>query len=462
MSASSIFDRLNDWARNSVTLKLLTVGILVLVLLIPASLVQSLIRERENLRDEAVEEVSSKWGGPQTVAGPVLSVPYEITLPNGDGPPLREQGYAHFLPDTLSMEGVLSPQKRYRGIYVVVLYNAQLEIRGSFKGLNAEALPVPAESLKWEDALFTIGISDMKGVESSITANLSGQELQLGPGTITNDCFSSGASAPLALPQGAASQFTFQYQLDLNGSSDIFFAPFGKTTAVHLSSTWPAPSFEGTFLPDERTVSDTGFEAAWQVLQVNRNYPQQGVGSYILNSLPNSNEYEPDPIRRSASTFGLRLLLPIDEYQKTYRSARYAAYFILLTFLAFFFMEILNNKRLHPIQYLLVGAAVVLFYILLLSLSEHLGFQRAYALSCSAILFLTTAYSYFILHNLKLTALVFGVLSTLYAFFYSILQLQDYALLMGSIGLLIILAVIMYATRHIDWYGMKRDDVEND
>lgn len=458
MSNPSFLDRLNQWARNSVTLKLLTVGLLVLILLIPASMVNSLIRERENIRDNAVEEVSAKWGGPQTVAGPVLSVPYERTVINTEGKPVTERGYAHFLPDTVDMKGELLPQKRYRGIYVVVLYNAKLSVQGHFSRLRADALSVPEESLQWEEAIFTIGISDMKGVEAAIPVQFNDTTLQLGPGTITNDIYSSGASVPLPLPKGADTRLTFAYELDLNGSTDLHFTPFGKTTSVALSSTWTAPSFEGAFLPDERTVSDSGFVANWQVLQLNRNYPQQGVGSFVQGSGQNNNYFGNDPLRRSASTFGLKLLLPIDEYQKTLRSAKYAIYFILLTFLTFFFIEILNRKRLHPIQYLLVGAGIVLFYILLLSFSEHLSFNRAYWIACAAILLLITVYSYFMLRNRKLTVMVFGILAILYGFFYSILQLQDYALLMGSLGLLLILAVIMYLTRNVDWYGLKREE----
>lgn len=458
MTNPSFFDRLNNWARNSVTLKLLTVGLLVLILLIPASMVNSLIMERESIRDNAVEEVSAKWGGPQTVAGPVLSVPYERVLTNSEGKPVTERGYAHFLPDTLAVEGELLPQKRYRGIYVVVLYNAQLAVRGHFSGLRADALSVPEESLQWEEAIFTIGISDMKGVEAAIAVQFNDTTLQLGPGTVTNNIYSSGASVPFPLPRGADSNISFAYDLNLNGSTDLHFTPFGKTTTVQLSSTWTAPSFEGAFLPDERVVSDSGFTADWQVLQLNRNYPQQGVGRFVQSNDQDPTYYGTDPVRRMASTFGLKLLLPIDEYQKTMRSAKYAIYFILLTFLTFFFIEILNRKRLHPIQYLLVGAGIVLFYILLLSFSEHLSFDTAYWIACTAILLLITVYSYFMLRNRKLTVMVFGILAILYGFFYSILQLQDYALLMGSLGLLLILAVIMYLTRNVDWYGLKREE----
>ena len=460
MEDQTFLGRLNRWARKSVTLKLFVVGILILLLLIPVSMVSSLIRERESIRDEAVREVSAKWGGDQTIAGPVISVPYQSTRLSEEGKPMVARGYVHFLPDSIDIRGQVDPQKRYRGIYLVVLYNSQLEISGRFQGLDAAALTVPEEDLQWEDALFTLGISDMKGIEEAIPARLNDTTYQFGPGTVTNQILASGCSFPLDLPNKAASAIDFSFQLNLNGSSSLYFTPFGKSTRVDIRSSWPDPSFEGAFLPDERKVSNEGFEAAWHVLQLNRNYPQQGEGSYISNTPQQPADLyarQYDAFRSSANAFGFRLLLPIDEYQKTMRSAKYAAFFVLITFLAFFFIEVLNRKRLHPIQYLLVGAAIILFYILLLSISEHFNFDRAYLIACVIIIILITGYCSYILRNRRLTSMMFGILALLYGFFYSLLQLQDYALLLGSLGLLLILAAIMYLTRNIDWYDLGDD-----
>lgn len=455
------FDRLNAWARRSVTLKLLTVGFIILLLLIPTSLLTSLIRERQLIRDQAIAEVSSKWGSDQTIAGPVISVPYRTARPDAEGKLVYSSGYAHFLPDSISVNGQVLPAERYRGIYVVVLYQARLRIAGHFGAFTTEGLPLEAEELQWDDALFTIGITDMKGVESAIRLQLGDSSRQVGPGTVTTDLFASGASVPVDLRNRPAS-LPFAFDLSLNGSSSLFFAPFGKRTQVELRSPWSHPSFEGTFLPDERTLSDTGFVARWEVLELNRNYPQQGIGSFIgsdiLTPPYSSGDYAAMagmPTAMDAGSFGLRLTLPIDEYQKTMRSAKYAGYFIVLTFLTFFFIEVLNHRRLHPIQYLLIGAAIVLFYVLLLSLSEHMAFNSAYLLSGLLIISLITAYSFFSLRNLRLTLLVAVVLTIFYGFFYSVLQLQDYALLLGSFGLLLTLALVMYLTRHIDWYRLN-------
>ena len=458
METPSFFDRVNTWARRSVTLKLLSVGFLMLILLIPASMIQNLIRERENLRDTAIREVSSKWGLNQTVAGPVISVPYTTIDVGEDGKTFSRSGFAHFLPDLVEVDGDIKPEQRYRGIYVVVLYNTKLQVKGQFGELNAAALQVPEDDLHWEDALFTIGISDMAGVQTAIDLRINDQNYSFGPGTVTNDVFDSGASVAINLTE-KADLLNFSYKLDLNGSSDLFFTPFGKESRVTLEAPWSNPSFEGAFLPDEREVTDQGFTASWQVLQLNRNYPQQGEGAYIKQASSKVNNYSSykggDEVRRSSNAFGVRLLLPIDEYHKTMRTAKYAALFIFITFLTFFFIEILNKKRLHPIQYILVGAALILFYVLLLSIAEHLNFDKAYWVSCIITLLMISGYSAFALNNKKLSLLIGGLLLLLYGFFYSILQMQDYALLMGSLGLLLMLATIMYLTRNIDWYDRK-------
>lgn len=462
MSSPSFFDRINNWARRSVTLKLVIIGIMILFLLIPTSMLDSLIMDRQGLRDNAQREVASKWGLQQVVGGPVVSVPYYYETLSNDGKAIPHTGYAHFLPENIDVSGELLPEERYRGIYVVVLYNTQLTFSGNFRAFNASALSIPETSLRWEDAHFVIGITDMTGVQSSIELALGDTTLSLGPGTMSNDIFSSGASVPVNV-NGNEEEVSFRYTLDLNGSSALYFRPFGERTTVDLSGGWANPSFDGGFLPQDRTVTDAGFSANWEVLQLNRNYPQQGIGGYIPNISSGdfdgrSRRVRPyDGYETAGDIFGLRLLLPVDEYMKTYRSTNFAVLFIFITFLTFFFIEVLNRRRVHPVQYLLIGAAIILFYVLLLSISEHLLFDAAYWISCAAIVTLITGYSWFILRNGKLTGMVAAILIVLYIFFYSLLQLQDYALLFGAIGLLLILAAIMWLTRNIDWYNLNRE-----
>lgn len=457
--SNSLLNRANDWARRSVTLKLLIVGFLILFLLIPATMLDGLIYERQNLRDSAQREVASKWGLEQYVGGPVVSVPYSYSYLGPENKMLVSSGYAHFLPNEIDIEGTVVPEERYRGIFVVVLYNTKLRIRGRFGDFDANALSIPASSLNWAGARATLGISDMTGVQSALNLQLADTTYSMGPGTITPDLFASGASVPVRIA-GDEEQLEFSLDLDLNGSSALYFRPFGRATKVNLQGTWADPSFAGSFLPKARSIEGNNFTAQWEVLELNRNYPQQGIGGFTpkINSYLGRNslgsEYEqPDTEDR----FGVRLLLPVDEYKKTYRSTRFAILFIFITFLTFFFIEVLNRRRVHPIQYLLIGAAIILFYVLLLSISEHLRFNAAYWISCMAIVILISVYSWFILRNAFLTRLVAAVLLVCYLFFYSLLQLQDYALLIGSLGLFAILATIMYLTRNIDWYNLNRE-----
>ncbi|QHT69445.1 cell envelope integrity protein CreD [Rhodocytophaga rosea] len=460
----SIFERFNNWARTSITLKLISIGILILILLIPSSMLTSLIYERERYRDDAIDEVSGKWGDSQTIGGPVLTIPYEVVLEDAKGKVSTITEYAHFLPEDLVINGRIQPEVRKRGIYEVVLYNTQLEAKGHFSYPKYGELKIPKEKLQLQDAFISIGIPDMRGIKEKVALQWNDSTYYFNPGIVTKDVFASGISLPLNLDE--KDKYTFSFKLNLNGSKDLHFLPVGKETTVNLHSNWNNPSFIGAFLPDNRQVNTDGFTAQWKVLHLNRNFSQQWKGtSANFKTQPNrNNEYEEytDYAVTSVSSsdvesaaFGVKLLLPIDEYQKTMRSAKYNIMFIFITFLAFFFVEVLNKKRIHPIQYLLVGFAITLFYILLLSISEHVGFNLAYLISCICILLLITFYAKSVLKSNKLTYLVSGILVVLYGFFYSLLQLQDYALLLGSIGLLLILAVVMYLSKDIDWYNIN-------
>ncbi|HEX8546455.1 MAG TPA: cell envelope integrity protein CreD [Cytophagaceae bacterium] len=460
MERTSLFERLNSWARTSITLKLFTIVFLILILLIPSSMISSLIGERETLRMTSIDEVSSKWGGQQTIGGPIISVPYRTVITDEKGKPQSTILYAHFLPESLNIEGEVIPQERHRGIYVVVLYGSKINVNGKFSTPDLSLLSIPKGDFILKDALVTLGISDMKGIRENIKLQLGDTIYSFNPGIATHDIFPSGVSFPIDLTtfQGA----TFNFKLNLNGSSKLFFLPLGKETVVNLKSPWLNPGFDGEFLPEKRMVSDKGFSANWKVLHLNRNYGQAGIGSFIQQTTSgavyNPDEYSYSNTSDIYSSFGVNFLLPVDEYQKTMRSAKYGIIFIVITFLTFFFVEVLNRKRIHPIQYLLVGFAICLFYILLISLSEHIPFNVAYLICCLIILLLITFYSKSVLKNNFLTGLIFLVLTILYIFFYSLLQLEDYALLLGSIGLLLVLAIIMYLTRNIDWYAINSEE----
>jgi len=377
----------------------------------------------------------------------VLSIPYYSQVKDADGKMETVIRYAHFLPDEINITGNVIPEKRYRGIYVVVLYNTRLKVKGKFSYPNLQAVNVSESSCIFTDVVMSLGIPDMKGINDNIDSKLNDTTYAFGPGIPTHDLFASGASFKFDLEKKA--EYNFEFDINLNGSTSLNFLPFGKETNVSLQSGWDSPSFEGSFLPDQREIKN-GFTANWKILQLNRNYPQQGLGSFISNG-----NNDDGNVTDAYAPFGVKLLLPVDEYQKTMRSVKYCVMFIIITFLTFFFVEVLNKKRIHVIQYLLVGFAISLFYVLLLSISEHLKFDRAYLIGSLSILILITFYAKNIFRNIKLTAIFSSLLALLYGFFYSLLQLEDYALLLGSIGLFIILTTIMYLTRKIDWYAIS-------
>ena len=441
--------RQNISLRNSITIKLFIVGFLIFLLLIPTAMVMFLIKQREWARENAIQEVSYKWGATQTLAGPVLTVPYKEYLKireNNEDKVIEQIHYAHFLPDVLNINGSVAPKILYRGIYEIVVYNTQLKFQGEFSSLNFQNLSNIKEVL-WQDAFISLGIPDMRGIEKNIKIHWNDQDLEFNPGIETKDVIESGASVRVPIDPAAVTKiiYPFSFDIALNGSKQLQFIPLGKETNVQLNSNWNNPSFDGAFLPDQREVGKEGFKASWKIIHLNRNYPQCWLGK-------SQNIY--------SSSFGVNLLIPVNEYQKTMRSAKYAIMFIALTFLVFFFVEVLNKKRIHPIQYLLVGLALCIFYTLLLAISEYINFNFSYLVSSIATIALITAYSKSIFKNKFLTFLQGLILVVLYGFMYVTLQLQDYALLMGSIGLFIVLVIVMYLSRNIEWYSLSVNNPE--
>jgi inner membrane protein len=426
---------------RSATFKLVTICVLMLALLIPASMVKSLIWERDLRKQSVITEINHKWGEAQTLVGPILSIPYLVHVEDKKGKTTTVTKYLHLLPDNINIKSRINPQVRYRGIYEAVLYNTILSIEGRFPRIPARELRIAPEAIVWSGAFISVGISDMRGIKESIHATFGEQQLAMEPGIETADVIASGVSADIQVDASNKS-YPFHFDLNLNGSQKIHFSPVGKVTTVTARSEWSDPSFDGAFLPAERTVSEEGFTAKWKVLHLNRNYPQAWKGTgYDLNS----------------SSFGVTLFTPVDIYQKSMRTAKYALMFIVFTFLAFYISEVMNKLRVHPVQYLLIGLGIIIFYVLLLSISEQINFGLAYLISAGAVIGLITGYARAILKNRYVTLMVGGIMVILYAYLYILLQLEDYALLMGSVGLFCVLGIIMYLTRKIDWYAIHHE-----
>lgn len=432
------------WVRRSITLRVVLIGVLVLLLLIPLAMVQDLIREREWRKQEAENEVSGTWGGPQTLTGPVVSVPYTsvVRVDAEDGSGRHEMKnvteWAHFLPATLDVESSLSPQKRHRGIYDVVVYESATTLKGSFPAIGDNRLGVN-DRLQWDRAVITLGISDLRSIKEQVRMEIGGRALDFEPGVPTNDVIGSGLVAQLDLDSTLrGKEITFTAELHLNGSTSFRIVPVGKLTKAHAVSDWPSPSASGAFLPDSTPVAGEKLDARWTVLHLNRPYPQEFLGSRTGEV--------------GESAFGVDLILPVDEYQKSTRAAKYGVMLIVMVFTVFFFVEVLQKIRIHPIQYLLVGLALCIFYSLLIALSEHIGFGRSYILAAAAVMALVILYARSVFKMPRAVRLLTMILVLVYGFIFTIIHQEDYALLMGSIGLFLVLAVVMWLSRKIDWY----------
>jgi len=451
MANSITFGKINQWARNSISLKLLVIGIFVLILLIPSEMVQSLIRERETTRNQAISEIWRTWGDKQVLAGPVVSVPVVTfkSLPNGTVESSTQ--FLHFLPENLWVSGTVVPVIRYRSIYEVVLYSGKLTVNGNFKPMVPKGLNIQPADIKWDKAYVTFGISDMKGVKENIDLAWNDSVFRMQPGIPVHDIIKGGVSIPVVIDPAISNKFNFKLQL--NGSRLLAFLPFASEMNVNLASSWANPSFEGAFIPTDKSVTKNGFTAKWKILELNRNYGQFGLNNFINGGgeEPSKEMFDKDRISPDNSTgaFGVNLIMPVDQYQRTTRAAKYGVLFVILTFVTFFFFELLRKKYVHPLQYLIVGFAIMLFYLLLLSLAEYLLFDLAYAISAIVVTLMVMLYAGAIFSNRKYGIIVGLILFMLYAYFYTLLQLQLYSLLFGSIGMVVMLSVIMLLTRNL-------------
>ncbi|HUH35813.1 MAG TPA: cell envelope integrity protein CreD [Moheibacter sp.] len=431
--------------KHNIYFKIAAIALITILLLIPTSMIKGLIHEREMTQNHAIHEVSAKWGEQQTISGPFVSIPYykyvkEVSRKDSIEKVIKIKEYLHILPSELKISGEINPEKRHRGIYEIVVYNSQLNIEGNFNAFDFSTLDIDPQNILFDKAEFVIGINDLRGIEEQVALSWNKDQISFNPGISSTDVVDSGINALVPLDAKDSTAYHFNFNLDLKGSQLLYFTPVGKVTDIHVTSEWPNPSFNGAFLPDNREVTDQGFTAHWNVLHLNRNYPQIWIGSqHAINH----------------SSFGIDLLLPVDNYQKTYRSIHYAILFIVFTFMVFFFIEVINKVFIHPIQYILVGVALIVFYTLLLSISEHVNFNLAFLVSASATLLLIVGYVRAILKSGKLVLLISGILTVLYAFIFVIIQLQDYALLIGSMGIFIILTLVMYFSRKIDWYHLN-------
>jgi inner membrane protein len=348
---------------------------------------------------------------------------------------------AFFLPASFRADGRLTPSRLRRGIYEAVVYSGSMKITGSFARPSFVEWGVEPQQILWDEAELAVCISDLRGAKETLAVQLNGEAVPLEPGSRLEG-FSGGIYGRPRSLKPESETIPFDMTLTLNGSRSLRFAPVGVNNDVRLSSTWPDPAFQGAFLPAEREVGPEGFNAHWQMPYYGRSYPQQWTGKSPVSITAVSD-----------SLFGVDLVSLVDAYRLVERSIKYGILLIALLFAAFFLFEVLAGLRIHPFQYALVGIALSLFYLALLALSEVISFGASYWTGAAATTFLVSLYSAKVLRGGRRALMIALGLPAVYGFLFVILRLQDYSLLIGTAGVFLVLAVVMFVTRNLDWYA---------
>ncbi len=434
--------QLKNWT-GSVAFKGVVTLFLGLLILIPVGQIKSLLAERENRMYMVKEEVIDMWGGWQYISGPVLVIPvieYYTEVFEGKKELIGRRHYLHILPDELIIFGEVQSEMRKKGIYNIELYTGEFSIKGTFMEEEIPALHYPDSEILWSEAELILGLGDVKGLSHRVDMKWNNKEYSFSGGGGQSEIFPSGIHSNIVLEQGQ--KYAFDVNLELRGGESLLFVPLGKETHVSINSNWPSPNFQGSFLPESHNLTDTGFSAEWNVHSLARNFPQ----TWLDNQNDWSDLYD--------GSFGVNFISPIDGYFKNHRAIKYRLMFIFIPFIALFLFEIFTRTKVHPFQYLLTGFAISMFFLLLISISEHLNFNISYLISAGSSSFMVAASTGSVFRSKIKGGLMAGINIILYLYLYMSLASEDYALLIGSLGLFIILALTMIITRKLNWYKL--------
>ncbi len=446
-------NKTKNWIKTSITARMLMVGFLVIILLIPLFYIENLIGERSHRQTQVINEINQQWGNEVLLYGPILSIPYrtykEKTVTDKKTKKVYTEtieniNYAYFFPEKLNINSNINPEEKKRGIYTTAVYKSDIDIHGSFIKPTFDDIEVADEDIIWNKAKIIIKSSNVKGVnKANLKLDNTDYEFITKYNSQKNYDFNILSFHILETKNLKKDQLSFKKPLQFNlgfsikGSEQIRFIPTGKQTEAQIVSNWKTANFFGEFLPfNEDKINENGFDAQWKILDINRPFGQQH-----FNGIPDLTEF----------AFGVNFMIPIDEYQKSERSVKYGFLVIGLTFLIFFLIQTMSKINIHPFQYLMIGLALTMFYTLLVSVSEHSNFLKAYLIAGISVISLITMYSKSILKTLKFPIFIGFSLTALYTFIYVIIQLENYALLVGSIGLFLILGTVMFVSRKIDW-----------
>ncbi len=426
--------------RESTSFKVAVIGFLILVLLIPVAMTIGVIEDRIDVHETARVDMMRSWGEAQQVAGPVLVVPGTVRR-TIDSESRVLDAQLVVVPRQLAYEAAVEPEIRKRGIHEFPVYRAGMRVSGVLRLPDAPDAGRGMETLDLSRAYVAFAISDARTLTTTPALTIGGQSIDFAAGGRRISSLPPQLVAPVgALLEGGTDSIEFSIDLDFNGTDSLAFVPLGDQTRATVSSAWPDPSFSGTQLPRTHEISGDGFTASWEVSEFARPAPSAWIDGTVDESL------------LTGSAFGVDLYMGVGLYEQSLRAARYAVLFVGLTFVAWFLFETLGRLRLHPLQYLLVGFANVLFYLLLLSLAEHLGFGLAYILGAVASSSLIVGYSRAVLASKARALVMAALLFALYGYLYLVLSAESFAMLAGALGLWVILGSVMYLTRKIDWY----------
>lgn len=441
--------------KRSVIFKVAVIGCLMLLLMIPVQMISGVIGERKNRQELVVDEIAQSTSYSQRLLGPVLVVPYYKRVRETKVDPTTNNTYIketikndrlYFLPSAFVVDGKIKTERRARGIYEAKLYHADNNISGHFDVPEQYGIHDNWDDYHFEPPYITMGIKDIRGIENALKIRVDDQLIDMEPGSKIKQ-LGEGVHAPLRnLDTSHDQRLNFSLNLVLRGTSALTVAPVGKDTRVQLAADWPHPSFMGSFLPLEHQIDPTGFSAHWQTSYFASNFAElfeQCHQDAACTLFPDN-------------AFGVSFIDPVDQYVKSDRAIKYAILFIGLTFAAFFLFEVLKRLVVHPVQYSLVGLALAIFYLLLISLSEHIAFGLAYMLSSAACILLIGFYVRHVLKSLARCLVFSSCLAALYGLLFCLLSAEDYALLMGALLLFVSLGAFMVLTRQLDWYAVGK------
>ncbi len=448
--AASFLDRFSAFARSP-GFKFFLVALLILLLSIPLAIVWFLVSERESRFISVKQEIASTFGAEQQIIGPLLIVPYSVRvtrIQNDKTIEGTEERYAVFLPEDFKAEGEAKSEIRRRSIYDVTLYTARLKLSGRFPAPDIRLVDAEANTVRWRDSFLSISLSDVSGLKEAATINLDGRTIPFEPSTGLRKT-GSGLHVRLfpidTTIDRTPGAFSFETELVFNGSSALTIAPIGRETHISLSSDWPHPSFTGAFLPDQHDIGENGFSANWRIPHLARSVPQAWRISANQTQAVQNGLWE--------TRSGVNFYVPVDYYDLVNRAAKYGLMFLAVAFFGVLVLELTSGRRVHAVQYVFVGIAMILFYVLLLSLSEHIGFVLAYLAASTATGGMLSLYVGKSLQSAAKGFIMLIIFSILYALLYLILRLEDYALLAGAVAGFVMLTVTMFATLRVNWSG---------